>query len=98
MNCVAGKIVVIARSETQRASGLAVSRNYASLGFPATRMGARQALPSSKVGEFYCINRQQQVEVGRYNIGSKGHNGTEGGSYKEANWQLKHFYEPTMTW
>lgn len=61
-------------------------------------MGVRQALPPSDVGEYYRTNRQQQVEVGRYNIGSEGHTGAEGGSYKDANWQLKHFYEPTMTW
>ena len=61
-------------------------------------MGTRQALPPSNVGEYYRTNRQQQVEVGRYNIGSEGHGGAEGGSYKDANWQLKHFYEPTMTW
>lgn len=61
-------------------------------------MGVRQALPPADVGEFYRVNRQRQVDVGRYNIGSEGHGGAEGGSYKDANWQLKHFYEPTMTW
>lgn len=61
-------------------------------------MGSRQALPPANVGEYYRTERRQQVEVGRYNIGSEGHGGAEGGSYKDANWQLKHFYEPTMTW
>jgi hypothetical protein len=61
-------------------------------------MGVRQALPPADVGEYYRNARQKQVEVGRYNIGSEGHGGAEGGSYKDANWQLKHFYEPTMTW
>jgi hypothetical protein len=61
-------------------------------------MGVRQALPPADVGEFYRNARQKQVEVGRYNIGSEDHSGAEGGTYKDANWQLKHFYEPTMTW
>lgn len=61
-------------------------------------MGSRQALPPANVGEYYRTSRQQQVNVGRYNIGSEDHAGAEGGSYKDANWQLKHFYEPTMTW
>lgn len=61
-------------------------------------MGERQALPPANMAEYYRNERQQQVNVGRYNIGSEGHAGAEGGSYKDANWQLKHFYEPTMTW
>lgn len=61
-------------------------------------MGARQALPPADVGEYFRTSRQQQIEVGRYNIGSEDHAGAEGGSYKDANWQLRHFYEPTMTW
>jgi hypothetical protein len=61
-------------------------------------MGDRQALPPASMAEYYRKERQQQVNVGRYNIGSEDHGGAEGGSYKDANWQLKHFYEPTMTW
>lgn len=61
-------------------------------------MGTRQALPPPNVGEYFKGSRQQQIDVGRYNIGSEGHAGAEGGSYKDANWQLRHFYEPTMTW
>jgi len=61
-------------------------------------MGVRQALPPADVGEYFRKSRQQQIAVGRYNIGSEGHEGAEGGSYKDANWQLRHFYEPTMTW
>lgn len=61
-------------------------------------MGQRQALPPANVGEYYRTSRQQQIDVGRYNIGSEDHAGAEGGSYKDANWQLRHFYEPTMTW
>ncbi len=61
-------------------------------------MGLRQALPPADVGESFRVSRRQQIEVGRYNIGSAEHAGAEGGSYKDANWQLRHFYEPTMTW
>lgn len=58
-------------------------------------MGQRQALPPTDMGEFYRENRQQQIDVGKYRIGDV--NGV-GASYKDANWQLRHFYEPTMTW
>lgn len=58
-------------------------------------MGERQALPPAQMGEFYRTERQRQVNLGGYNIGSEDH---AGGSYKDANWQLRHFYEPTMTW
>lgn len=58
-------------------------------------MGERQALPPANMGEFYRVERQRQVNLGGYNVGSDSH---AGGSYKDANWQLRHFYEPTMTW
>lgn len=58
-------------------------------------MGERQALPPPNMGEFYRNERQRQVNLGGYNVGSDDH---AGGSYKDANWQLRHFYEPTMTW
>jgi hypothetical protein len=58
-------------------------------------MGVRQALPPANMAEFYRVERQRQINLGGYNIGTEGHTG---GSYKDANWQLRHFYEPTMTW
>lgn len=58
-------------------------------------MGDRQALPPLNMAEYYQRERQRQVDLGGYNIGSTDH---KGGSYKDANWQLRHFYEPTMTW
>ena len=61
-------------------------------------MGERQALPPANVGEYYRTSRQQQINVGHYNIGAEDHAGSGGGSYKDSNWQLRHFYEPTMTW
>ena len=61
-------------------------------------MGQRQALPPAKMGEFYQNERQRQVNLGGYNIGSEDTETHAGGSYKDANWQLRHVYEPTMTW
>ena len=61
-------------------------------------MGQRQALPPAKMGEYYKVERQRQVNLGGYNIGSEDTQDHAGGSYKDANWQLRHFYEPTMTW
>jgi hypothetical protein len=58
-------------------------------------MGVRQALPPADVTEFYRVERARQIQVGKYRIGDQNHIGT---SYKDANWQLRHFYEPTMTW
>jgi len=56
-------------------------------------MGVRQALPPADIGKYYRESRQQQIDVGQYRIGTG-----VGQSYKDANWQLRHFYEPTMTW
>ena len=61
-------------------------------------MGQRQALPPARMGEFYLNERQRQVNLGGYNIGSEDTANHAGGSYKDANWQLRHVYEPTMTW
>jgi len=61
-------------------------------------MGERQALPPADAVAYLRESRRHQIEVGHYNVGSEGHTGAEGGSYKDANWQLRHFYEPTMTW
>lgn len=61
-------------------------------------MGERQALPPARMGEYYQNERQRQVNLGGYNIGSEDTETHAGGSYKDANWQLRHVYEPTMTW
>ena len=61
-------------------------------------MGQRQALPPAQMGEYYRVERQRQVNLGGYNIGSEDTGNHAGGSYKDANWQLRHVYEPTMTW
>lgn len=66
-------------------------------------MGVRQALPPSNMAEYYRVQRKRQVEVGKYRAGKSEGSGTslmQGGmqTYKDANWQLRHMYEPTMTW
>ncbi|HEC16148.1 MAG TPA: hypothetical protein ENI99_06195 [Sedimenticola sp.] len=58
-------------------------------------MGVRQALPPPNMADFYRHERAQQIQVGKYRIGDQDRTGA---SYKDANWQLRHFYEPTMTW
>lgn len=58
-------------------------------------MGVRQALPPADIGKFYREERERQIKVGKYRIGDVG---GAVQSYKDANWQLRHFYEPTMTW
>ena len=57
-------------------------------------MGVRQALPPANIAEYFRNERKRQVELGGYNIGGQG----GPSSYKDSNWQLRHFYEPTMTW
>jgi len=62
-------------------------------------MGVRQALPPADMGEYYKVERQRQINIGNYRIGgTSGISGVNVGGYKDANWQLRHFYEPTMTW
>lgn len=57
-------------------------------------MGVRQALPPPDMAKYYRGSRQLQIQVGKYRAGSTG----TAQSYKDANWQLRHYYEPTMTW
>ena len=68
------------------------------------RQGVRQALPPMDVAEYYKTNRASQIEVGKYRA-SKVESESVGGdvrgeveTYKDANWQLRHIYEPTFTW
>jgi len=66
-------------------------------------MGQRQALPPGDMAKYYRETRKQQVEVGRYRAGKSGGSGEEqlhagAETYKDANWQMRHMYEPTLTW
>lgn len=65
--------------------------------------GVRQNLPPMDVADFYKNNRQRQIEVGKYRaskIDTEGETsiGGEVETYKDANWQMRHIYEPTFTW
>ena len=65
--------------------------------------GVRQNLPPMDVATFYKTDRQRQIEVGKYRAGKIGEGGEsaiegEVETYKDANWQMRHIYEPTFTW
>ncbi|MBI5181884.1 MAG: hypothetical protein HZA06_03105 [Nitrospirae bacterium] len=66
-------------------------------------MGMGMGTPPLDVGEFYRVNRQRQIQVGKFKAGKTVgeemtvvHGAAE--SYKDANWQMRHMYEPTFTW
>lgn len=66
-------------------------------------MGVGMGMPPLNVGEFYRVNRQRQIDVGKFKAGKTVgedmavvHGAAE--SYKDANWQMRHMYEPTFTW
>lgn len=65
-------------------------------------MGERQAHPPMNFSQYYKEDRQRQIDVGRYRAskveaGGGDVRGQEE-TYKDANWQMRHFYEPTFTW
>ncbi|MBI5874479.1 MAG: hypothetical protein HZB81_01285 [Deltaproteobacteria bacterium] len=65
--------------------------------------GVRQNLPPMDVADFYKNNRQRQIAVGKYRASKTGTEGEtvtgqEVETYKDANWQMRHIYEPTFTW
>ncbi|MBI5682375.1 MAG: hypothetical protein HZC45_04290 [Deltaproteobacteria bacterium] len=65
--------------------------------------GVRHDLPPMNVLEYYKGHKQVQIKVGKYRASKSG---TEGESvigqeietYKDANWHMRHLYEPTFTW
>ena len=71
-------------------------------------MGPRMAIPPVDVAKYYNVERQMMIDVGKYRAGKSGgvdesgameYSGkqeTEG--YKDADWQMRHMYEPTFTW
>lgn len=70
-------------------------------------MGPRMYIPPADVADYYKVDRARQVKVGKYragkSVGLDEHGehvydvtGTQ--SYKDANWQMRHMYEPTFTW
>ncbi len=69
-------------------------------------MGPRMAIPPANVAKYYATERALQIGVGKYRAGKieaeAGSGGNSGQSevqgYKDANWQMRHMYEPTFTW
>jgi len=66
-------------------------------------MGIRMGTPPVDVVGYYFKERQMQIGVGKYRAGKgtdvSGHvTATATQSYKDANWQMRHMYEPTFTW
>ncbi len=68
-------------------------------------MGARMGNAPANVAKYYATERAMQIGVGKYRAGkvnAEGGGGEGGQSevqgYKDANWQMRHMYEPTFTW
>ena len=65
--------------------------------------GVRHDLPPMDVLGYYKGLKQVQIKVGKYRAsksGTKGESviGREVETYKDANWHMRHIYEPTFTW
>ncbi len=72
-------------------------------------MGYRMAIPPTDVAKYYNVERAMQIGVGKYRAGKSAGQDSAGemvstaeaddvGGYKDANWQMRHMYEPTFTW
>ncbi len=71
-------------------------------------MGPRMAIPPVDVFGYYSIDRARQIKSAKYRAGKSMGTDAEGEmqynrmdeaqSYKDANWQMRHMYEPTFTW
>lgn len=78
------------------------AKSYGCIACHNPNAGVRHALPPMDVADYYKGARQMQIEVGRYRaskVEAGGGRATgEVETYKDANWQLRHIYEPTFTW
>lgn len=70
-------------------------------------MGPRMDIPPTDVAKYYLTDRARQIGVGKYRAGKSGgvdasgsmtYESSEVQGYKDANWQMRHMYEPTFTW
>lgn len=71
-------------------------------------MGHRMAIPPVNVATYYTVDRARQIGSAKYRAGKSTGLNAEGemmqdtsddeGGYKDANWQMRHMYEPTFTW
>ncbi len=73
-----------------------------------TAMGVRMYLPPVNVAEYYKVDRAGQIKSAKYKAGKtvkidertgkKTYDLAGVETYKDANWQMRHMYEPTFTW
>ena len=73
-----------------------------------TAMGVRMYLPPVNVAEYYKVDRAGQIKSAKYKAGKTVKIDEKTGkktydlagveTYKDANWQMRHMYEPTFTW
>jgi len=73
-------------------------------------MGFKQAIPPVNVFKYYSVERASQIGSAKYTAGKSDGVTEQGetitntsvrtdeGGYKDANWQMRHMYEPTFTW
>ena len=65
-------------------------------------LGVRQALPPMDIAKFYKEERARMIGSAKYRASKRDESASlsvgEVESYKDANWQMRHGYEPTFTW
>ena len=69
-------------------------------------MGHRMAIPPVDVFKYYSVDRARQIKSAKYRAGKstsatnkeEWYDEGEAEGYKDANWQMRHMYEPTFTW
>ncbi|HAP67901.1 MAG TPA: hypothetical protein DCQ99_09060 [Nitrospinae bacterium] len=71
-------------------------------------MGHRMYTPPVNVAEYYQVDRARQIKSAKYKAGKmvsidettgeKTYDLAGAETYKDANWQMRHMYEPTFTW
>lgn len=79
------------------------AKTYGCIACHNIQAGIRHNLPPMNVLEYYKGHKQVQIKVGKYRAsktGTKGESvtGQEVETYKDANWHMRHLYEPTFTW
>ena len=60
--------------------------------------GTQIALPPADMAKYYREVREMEKILGRNRLGEDGVEGKNHESFKDANWQLRHFREPTENW
>ena len=60
--------------------------------------GEQIALPPADMAKYYREVREIERMLGRNRLGEEGEGSGNSESFKDANWQLRHFREPTENW